>query len=73
MFFLEIENSFDGKIIRKAQAEFPETGKTDKKAHGIGLMNIRNAVQKYHGAVDWSAKDKVFTLSVMMQNRMPVK
>lgn len=73
MFFLEIENSFDGKIIRKAQAEFPETDKTDKKAHGIGLMNIRNAVQKYHGAVDWSAKDKVFTLSVMMQNRMPVK
>lgn len=72
MFFLEIENSFGGKIIRKAQAEFPETGKTDKKAHGIGLMNIRNAVQKYHGAVDWSAKDKVFTLSVMMQNRMPV-
>lgn len=73
MFFLEIENSFDGKIIRKAQAEFPETDKTDKKAHGIGLMNIRNAVQKYHGAVDWLAKDKVFTLSVMMQNRMPVK
>lgn len=72
MFFLEIANSFDGKIIRKAQAEFPETGKADKEAHGIGLMNIRNAVQKYHGAVDWSAKNKVFTLSVMMQNRMPV-
>lgn len=72
MFFLEIANSFDGKLIRKAQAEFPETGKADKEAHGIGLMNIRNAVQKYHGAVDWSAKNKVFTLSVMMQNRMPV-
>lgn len=72
MFFLEVENSFDGKLIRRAQAEFPETGKADREAHGVGLMNIRNAVQKYHGAVDWSVKDKVFMLSVMMQNRMPV-
>lgn len=69
MFFLEVENSFDGKLIRKAQAEFPATSKEDREAHGIGLLNIRNAVQKYHGAVDWSATDKVFTLSVMMQNR----
>ena len=71
MLFLEVENSFDGKLIRKAQAEFPATSKTDREAHGIGLMNIRNAAEKYHGAVDWSAKEKVFTLSVMMQNRAP--
>lgn len=69
MLFLEAENSFDGELIRKAQSEFPETNKINKEAHGMGLMNIKNAAEKYHGAVDWSADGKVFTLTVMMQNK----
>ncbi len=68
MFFIEVENSFDGKVIRKKQSEFPITDKADKKAHGMGLMNIRNTAEKYHGAVDWKAENKVFTLTVMMKN-----
>lgn len=68
MIFIEVENSFDGNVIRKAHKEFPATDKADKEAHGIGLFNIRSAAEKYHGAVDWSADNKVFTLSVMMQN-----
>lgn len=68
MFFIEVENSFDGNVIRKAHQEFPATDKADKEAHGIGLSNIRHAAEKYHGAVDWAVNNKVFTLSVMMQN-----
>lgn len=68
MFFMEVENSFDGNVIRKRQAEFPVTDKTDKESHGIGFMNIKNAAEKYHGAVDWSVNNKIFTLSIMMQN-----
>lgn len=68
MFFIEIENSFNGKLIRKREGEFPVTTKADKKLHGIGLTNIKNTVEKYHGAVDWSADHKVFTLSVMLKN-----
>lgn len=68
MFFLEVENSFDGQIVKKAQMEFPETSKPDKSAHGLGLINIRNAADKYHGAVDWLADGRVFILSVMLQN-----
>lgn len=68
MIFLEMENSFDGNIIHKKQAEFPATDKADKEAHGIGLYNIRSAAEKYHGAVDWTVKDKVFILSVMLKN-----
>ena len=68
MIFIEITNSFDGNVIRKRQSEFPATDKADKEAHGIGLANIKNAAGKYHGAVDWSVNNKVFTLSVMMQN-----
>lgn len=68
MIFIEIVNSFDGNVIRKRQAEFPATDKADKEAHGIGLSNIKNAAGKYHGAVDWSVNNKVFTLSIMMRN-----
>ena len=68
MIFIEITNSFDGNVIRKRQSEFPATDKADKEAHGIGLANIKNAAGKYHGAVDWSVNNKVFTLSIMLQN-----
>lgn len=68
MIFIEITNSFDGKVIRKRQSEFPATDKADKEAHGIGLANIKSAAEKYHGGVDWSVDNKVFILSVMLQN-----
>lgn len=68
MIFIEIANSFDGNVIRKRQAEFPVTDKVDKEAHGIGLSNIKSAAGKYHGAIEWSANNKVFTLSIMLQN-----
>jgi sensor histidine kinase regulating citrate/malate metabolism len=68
MVFIEIENSFDGNVIRKKQSEFPVTDKADKEAHGIGLLNMKHTAEKYHGAVDWSVKDNLFTLSVMMKN-----
>ena len=68
LLFLKIENSFDGIIRRKETSEFPLTDKGDKNAHGLGLVNIRNTVEKYQGAVDWKVADKVFTLSVMIKN-----
>lgn len=68
MFFIEVENSFDGKVIRRKDEEFPQTDKADKKMHGLGLTNIKSTAEKYHGAVDWSVNNKVFTLSVMMKN-----
>ena len=67
-FFMEVVNSFDGKILLKKDKEFPETHKGDKKLHGMGLYHIKSTVEKYYGAVEWSAADKVFTLTVMMQN-----
>lgn len=68
MIFVEVENSFNGKIVKKKNSEFPATEKRDKKAHGMGLMNIKKTAEKYHGAVDWSVNGKVFILSVMMKD-----
>lgn len=68
LMFLRIENSFDGNILKKPQAEFPVTEKTDKQMHGIGLVNIRNAAQKYQGTVDWKVEGRTFILAVMLKN-----
>ena len=65
-FFIEVKNSFDGKVFRGK--EFPETCKSDKKLHGMGLYHIKSTAEKYFGAVEWSAVGKIFTLTVMMQN-----
>lgn len=68
LLFLKIENSFDGMIRRKGNGEFPVTDKKDQNAHGIGLINIQNTVQKYQGAVDFKVTGRIFTLSVMIKN-----
>ncbi len=68
MIFIEVENSFNGKVVKKKQSEFPATDKTDKREHGIGFLNIKHTAEKYHGAVDWSVDGKVFILSVMMKD-----
>ena len=68
MFFIEVANSFDGEVMRRKGTEFPVTTKPDKKVHGIGLTNIKNTAEKYHGGVDWAVKNKVFTLTVMLKN-----
>ena len=67
-FFIEVVNSFDGKVLRIGEKEFPQTHKVDKKSHGMGLYHIKSTAEKYYGAVEWSAAGKVFTLTVMMQN-----
>lgn len=72
-FFLEIENSFDGKLKKSRHGEFPETLKAEKHTHGIGFSNMKKTAEKYGGGVDFSAREDadrpgqaVFTLTVML-------
>ena len=65
---LKVENSFDGKLVRRPREEFPVTDKPDKENHGMGLVNIKNTVEKYHGTMDYMVKGRVFILSMMMKN-----
>ena len=68
LFFLKVENSFDGRLLRRRQNEFPVTDKADRENHGIGLANIKNTAEKYQGTMDFRVNGRVFTLSVMMKN-----
>lgn len=73
LLLLKIENSFGGSVRRKPQAEFPESDKEGKGMHGIGMMNIKSAAEKYQGTVDWKVKDRTFILAVMLRNDMIMK
>lgn len=68
LFFLKMENSFDGRLVRRRQEEFPITDKADRENHGIGLANIKSTAEKYQGTMDFKVKGRVFILSVMMKN-----
>ena len=68
LLILKVENSFDGRLVRRQQEEFPITDKADKSSHGIGLANIKSTAEKYQGTMDFKVNDRVFILSVMMKN-----
>lgn len=70
MFFLEVENSFDGTLILEPASEFPVSDQAQREFHGMGLANIKYAAEKYHGAAKWEVRGMTFVLSVMLKNEM---
>ena len=69
---ITMENSYDGHLDGRQGT--PDNGlmlqTTKKKAgtHGIGMQNVRQVVEKYHGTLEWSAKDGVFYLEILLYN-----
>lgn len=61
-FLLEVQNSSD--IANKPANR--HTSKENPYEHGIGLLNIRDVVQNYNGVIDMTAKDGIFTISILM-------
>lgn len=68
MYFIEIENSFDGTALFRKDSGLPISTKEDKEVHGIGLKNIRKCAIKYGGDMDCIVKGNRFILSVMVKN-----
>ncbi len=66
MFLLTVQNPVNaGKKISKNQT--PTTTKSDKRAHGIGLRNVRDVAKKYNGTLQLSAENGVFTAELFME------
>lgn len=68
LLFLRVENSFDGRLVKKPHTEFPATDKPEGELHGIGMPNMKRIAERYQGTVDWNAADGIFTLAVMLKN-----
>lgn len=65
-FLLEVKNSVD--IAEKSETESADriTGKQNQEGHGIGLLNVRDVVHKYNGAMSTENQDGVFIISVLV-------
>lgn len=73
LYFIEIENVFDGQVTFDKDTGLPVTSKTDKHLHGIGMSNIQKNARKYMGDIDIEIYNKgerqMFCLTVMMNNK----
>lgn len=67
LFFMEIENSFDGMVQFDERSGLPISTKEDEELHGIGLKNIRSCAEKYSGGMDCFVENGRFILSVMLK------
>lgn len=67
MYFIEIENSFDGMTLFDKDSGLPISTKENKEVHGIGLKNIKKCAVKYGGDMDCIAEGNKFILSVMVK------
>ena len=61
---LSIENSYSGPILRE-NGKF-RTTRNSEKEHGIGLLNVQNVVEKYHGTIEYHYDDTLFWVHVFM-------
>lgn len=71
---IEVENSFDGKVIWEDGGIVPMTTKQSDlpdilMEHGIGLKNVKNVADHYLGDMDIKIKNDVFKVTVMLQQK----
>lgn len=62
-FLLEVRNSTGES--GEGRPERPG-GKENSREHGIGLLNIRDTVEKHNGVVETGIEDGVFTISILL-------
>ncbi|OCA96363.1 hypothetical protein BGS1_07745 [Clostridium beijerinckii] len=60
---VKIKNSFNGQIIK--EGNIIKTSKTEE-GHGIGLINIRNIVEKYNGYLNIKYDYNEFEVDIIM-------
>lgn len=62
--FVEIENSYVGKIIKSGK-KFSTT-KMDKTKYGLGIENVKSILNKYNGELQITFDDSTFKVNAMM-------
>lgn len=67
MFFLVVENGYDGKALRE-EGGVCHTTKDETQLHGIGMKNMRSCVERYYGTMEYEADKETFVLTLMLQS-----
>lgn len=66
-FILNIKNSADGIITKNGSLM---TTKQDKQNHGLGIKSMKKTLKKYNGYIDYYFKEGVFTIEIIMENKL---
>ncbi len=64
LLFIRVRNSYDTKIRKNGEAY--ETTRKERQKHGIGLQNVKKAVEHYCGSMQISDTDNIFDVKVML-------
>lgn len=69
---IRIENSakYSKGSIRENGRKLWKTTKKDKINHGIGLGNVQETVERYHGILETSREKQKFIVEAVMKNRI---
>ncbi len=67
-FLISISNTYQN-VMRDSGGEFVST-KEDAPQHGFGLHNTKRSVEKYHGIMELSVDDSIFTADVILYLRL---
>ena len=62
---IKISNPYEG-IVKKDKSGNYITTKNDKQNHGIGLISVKKAVQKYDGLIDIKANESIFIVQILL-------
>jgi len=61
-----MENEYSGNLISDADKII--TSKKNKEEHGLGLLSIKNAIQKYGGIMDISTESHKFRVAILLHD-----
>lgn len=64
-FSYEISNSKINPIIKKNESFV--SNKNDSLPHGLGLINVKEIVEKYNGMIDINYTDTAFTVTILIK------
>lgn len=64
MLIIEINNSYNGKLIQKAKSFV--SVKKDKDNCGMGIRSVRSVVDKYDGVIQFSYDDSIFGVKTLL-------
>ena len=62
--FIHVKNSYGNKPQKEGKNYI--STKKDKEMHGIGLQNVKNVVDSYHGTIQINDENKIFDVRVML-------
>lgn len=62
---INAKNTFKGEIIKRGETLI-STKKNAKEAHGIGLSNVRRAIDKYDGEMMINTDNQFFSVHIVM-------